>query len=108
MRCDNGSYSCYVIDNNGYILLSNDCDDTGRFFGEVQGNAMRSLVEMQYFKAITVYDFQAVCKVQQYDDNVTSFATILITVRKHSIFYICNKLDRFNCLCVCVQSLSKC
>lgn len=60
--------------------MSNDCDDTGRFFGEVQGNAMKSLVEMEIFKAITVYDFQAVCKVQQTDDNASSFASILITV----------------------------
>lgn len=56
-------------------------EDTGRFFGEVQGRAMRKLVEMEIFKAITVYDYQAVCKKPVIDENAAkSFASILLTV----------------------------
>lgn len=80
MQCDSDTHDCYVIDNNGYIILSNDSDDTGRFFGEVQGRAMQTLVDMQVFKAITVYDYQAVCKVLKNEQTATSFATIFSTV----------------------------
>lgn len=80
MQCDNDVYACYVIDNNGYIILSNDSDDTGRFFGEVQAKAMQTLVNFQIFKAITVYDYQAVCKVLKGGHSTTSFATIFSTV----------------------------
>lgn len=75
-----------MIDNNGYILLSNETSDTGRFFGEVQVQAMRTLVKSQIFKEITVYDYQAVCKISKYQKNetqtpaATSFATTFITV----------------------------
>lgn len=69
-----------MVDNNGYIILSDDSDDTGRFFGEVQGRAMQELVRLKVFKAITVYDYQAVCKVEKGGPNSKSFATILITV----------------------------
>lgn len=80
MQCDNDIYACYVIDNNGYIILSNDSDDTGRFFGEVQAKAMQTLVNLQIFKAITVYDYQAVCKALKGGYSTTSFAIIFSTV----------------------------
>lgn len=70
---------CYVIDNNGYILLSEKPDDVGRFFGEAAGRAMQTLVELQIFKAITVYDYQAVC-VKEDDDDMSSCAAAFLTV----------------------------
>ncbi|XP_031619026.1 voltage-dependent calcium channel subunit alpha-2/delta-3-like [Contarinia nasturtii] len=79
LQCDNEIYDCYVIDNNGYIILSNDSDDTGRFFGEVQGKAMKTLVDLNIFKAITVYDFQAICKIKLEENPSGSFANIIST-----------------------------
>lgn len=72
---------CYVIDNNGYILLSEDPEDVGRFFGEAEGRAMEALVELQVFKAITVYDYQAVCVKEQPNDESSSSAAAFLTVR---------------------------
>lgn len=44
---------------------------------------MRTLVDSEIFKAITVYDYQAVCKVPEIDEKaVKSFASILITVNE--------------------------
>lgn len=73
---------CYVIDNNGYIILSENPDDTGRFFGEAEGRAMQTLVDLQIFKSITVYDYQAVCVKQAEDEtNENSSASFFITVK---------------------------
>lgn len=52
---------CYVIDNNGYVVLSERQNDTGRFFGEVEGAIMEGLVESGIYIMRTVYDFQALC-----------------------------------------------
>lgn len=83
MRCDNEKFTCYVIDNNAYIVLSNNSEDTGRFFGEVEGRAMQKLADLEVFKAITVYDYQAVCKrIKADEDGATSFGTILLTVNQ--------------------------
>lgn len=79
--CSDEMQDCYVIDNNGYILLSESPEDVGRFFGEAEGRAMEALVELQIFKAITVYDYQAVCiKEDLNDDELSSSAAAFITV----------------------------
>lgn len=51
-----------MIDNNGYIVLSERDNDTGKFFGEVEGSVMQALVDLEIFDVITVYDLQALCE----------------------------------------------
>lgn len=50
-----------MLDNNAYIVLSERDNVTGRFFGEIEGAVMESMVELDIFKMITVYDLQALC-----------------------------------------------
>jgi Neuronal voltage-dependent calcium channel alpha 2acd len=50
-----------VIDNNGFVLISENMTDTGRFFGEVEKPVMESMVHANIFKQITVYDLQGLC-----------------------------------------------
>lgn len=78
--CQSEMQDCYVIDNNGYILLSEEPDDVGKFFGEAEGRAMQTLVELQIFKAITVYDYQAVCVKEEPADEMSSSAAAFLTV----------------------------
>nr|XP_023684323.1 voltage-dependent calcium channel subunit alpha-2/delta-3-like isoform X1 [Paramormyrops kingsleyae] len=63
INCDNESISCYLIDNNGFILVSEDYSQTGMFFGEVEAAVMNQLLLMGSFKRITLYDYQAICKI---------------------------------------------
>ncbi|XP_010281066.1 PREDICTED: voltage-dependent calcium channel subunit alpha-2/delta-3-like, partial [Phaethon lepturus] len=46
--------SCYLIDNNGFILVSEDYRQTGYFFGEVEGAVMNKLLTMGSFKRFIV------------------------------------------------------
>nr|XP_060622048.1 voltage-dependent calcium channel subunit alpha-2/delta-3 isoform X3 [Anolis sagrei ordinatus] len=62
ISCDDDNINCYLIDNNGFILVSEDYTQTGRFFGEVEGAVMNKLLIMGSFKRITLYDYQAMCK----------------------------------------------
>ncbi|MGH0177705.1 UNVERIFIED_CONTAM: hypothetical protein FKN15_075723 [Acipenser sinensis] len=48
--CDDDNISCYLIDNNGFILVSEDFSQTGIFFGEVEGAVMNKLLQMGSFK----------------------------------------------------------
>uniref|UniRef100_A0A4W4GGD2 VWFA domain-containing protein n=1 Tax=Electrophorus electricus TaxID=8005 RepID=A0A4W4GGD2_ELEEL len=41
---------CYLIDNNGFILVSEAYSQTGLFFGEVEGAVMNKLLLMGSFK----------------------------------------------------------
>lgn len=50
-----------MIDNNGYIVVSETQNDTGKFFGSVNGGVMEAMVQNGTFQQITVYDWQALC-----------------------------------------------
>ncbi|CAB1354118.1 unnamed protein product, partial [Coregonus sp. 'balchen'] len=62
ISCDNEDCKCYLIDNNGFILVTEDYSQTGLFFGEVEGAVMNKLLLMGSFKRITLYDYQALCR----------------------------------------------
>ncbi|XP_017069112.1 voltage-dependent calcium channel subunit alpha-2/delta-3 isoform X6 [Drosophila eugracilis] len=63
---------CYILDNNGYVVISTRVHETGRFFGEVNGGIMKRLLEENVYKQVTVYDYQAVCFESKNDINASS------------------------------------
>nr|XP_020826276.1 voltage-dependent calcium channel subunit alpha-2/delta-3 isoform X4 [Phascolarctos cinereus] len=65
ISCDDETINCYLIDNNGFILVSEDYTQTGNFFGEVEGAVMNKLLTMGSFKRITLYDYQAMCRTNK-------------------------------------------
>jgi voltage-dependent calcium channel alpha-2/delta-3 len=72
-----------VIDYNGYILISEDNrNDTGRFFGEVEGAIMEMMVKEQVFDKITIYDYQGLCmnETRGNETNSDGSASGLISV----------------------------
>ncbi|XP_048462681.1 voltage-dependent calcium channel subunit alpha-2/delta-3 [Rhincodon typus] len=75
INCDDEIINCYLIDNNGFILVSENYDETGTFFGEVEGAVMNKLLIMGSFKRITLYDYQAMCKATV--DNSDSAHSLL-------------------------------
>ncbi|KAM4582946.1 voltage-dependent calcium channel subunit alpha-2/delta-3-like [Fundulus diaphanus] len=62
ISCDSEDINCYLIDNNGFILVTEEQSQTGLFFGEVEGAVMNKLLQMGSFKRITLYDYQALCR----------------------------------------------
>ncbi|KAK9406196.1 voltage-dependent calcium channel subunit alpha-2/delta-3-like [Crotalus adamanteus] len=50
ISCDDENINCYLIDNNGFILVSEDYTQTGNFFGEIEGAVMNKLLIMDSFK----------------------------------------------------------
>ncbi|KAG8509109.1 Voltage-dependent calcium channel subunit alpha-2/delta-4, partial [Galemys pyrenaicus] len=53
---------CFVIDHNGFILISKRPQEMGRFLGEVDGALMTQLLSVRVFSQVTMYDYQAMCK----------------------------------------------
>ncbi|KAF3856312.1 hypothetical protein F7725_017035, partial [Dissostichus mawsoni] len=62
ISCDSADINCYLIDNNAFILVTEEPSQTGLFFGEVEGAVMNKLLQMGSFKRITLYDYQALCR----------------------------------------------
>lgn len=59
--CAGDELDCYILDDNGFIILSEDVTQTGRFFGQVDGTIMDSLVQDRIYKKVTVHDHQGRC-----------------------------------------------
>ncbi|PNF16359.1 hypothetical protein B7P43_G10508 [Cryptotermes secundus] len=60
--CASEELDCFVLDNNGYIVLAEDKNLTGRFFGEVEGAVMDSLrTGDAVFKKVSIFDYQGLC-----------------------------------------------
>lgn len=64
-NCASPELDCYVLDNNGFIILSESSEHTGKFFGQIDGTIMDSLVQDRIYKKVAVYDYQGAC----YDDK---------------------------------------
>ncbi|XP_069484737.1 voltage-dependent calcium channel subunit alpha-2/delta-4 isoform X3 [Ambystoma mexicanum] len=63
LSCEEEDLDCYLIDNNGFILISRDEKKTGRFLGEENGAVMTELLNMGMFRQVTLFDYQAMCKM---------------------------------------------
>uniref|UniRef100_A0A8C4JCX8 Voltage-dependent calcium channel alpha-2/delta subunit conserved region domain-containing protein n=1 Tax=Dromaius novaehollandiae TaxID=8790 RepID=A0A8C4JCX8_DRONO len=63
LSCQDDILNCFLIDNNGFILISKRPAETGKFFGAVDGSVMTQLLNMGMFKRVTMYDYQAMCKM---------------------------------------------
>jgi hypothetical protein len=90
--CGDDEQICYVIDNNGYIILSEENGtDSGRFFGEVESAVMEVLVNENIFKKLIFYDLQGMCSKTELKNK--SAASIIMTV---SFLYINFHTNFFN------------
>lgn len=52
---------CFVLDNHGFIILSSNPNDTGKFLGETSGHLMQRLISENIYEEVNITDYQAVC-----------------------------------------------
>ncbi|XP_057337277.1 voltage-dependent calcium channel subunit alpha-2/delta-3 isoform X3 [Microplitis mediator] len=62
MDCSHVWIDCYLIDQNGFVVVSEAHNDTGQFLGAVEGAVMKSMVVQGFFEAVDIYDYQGLCK----------------------------------------------
>ncbi|XP_037933678.1 voltage-dependent calcium channel subunit alpha-2/delta-3 isoform X2 [Teleopsis dalmanni] len=71
--CAMDDKGCYILDNNGFVIISPHRQETGKFFGEINGYIMHRLVEERVYKRVTVYDYQAICFQSNGDNNSSNY-----------------------------------
>lgn len=59
--CASDELDCYLLDNNGFVLLSERSEHTGLFFGKIDGTIMDSLVQDRIYRRIALTDYQGIC-----------------------------------------------
>lgn len=71
-----------MLDNNGYVIISQKLGDTGRFFGEVRGTMMDRLILEKVYQPVRINDYQSVCFQEKSDGSP---ASILQTPLQHIV-----------------------
>ncbi|EDW51852.1 GM14254 [Drosophila sechellia] len=83
--CASDNLDCYVLDNSGFVIISEEMEHTGKFFGQIDGTIMDSLVQDRIYKRVTVNDYQGVCS--DADNPYTAAGGILKPHRLGSWFF---------------------
>ncbi|KAG8191045.1 hypothetical protein JTE90_029487 [Oedothorax gibbosus] len=60
-KCADKQMDCFLLDNNGFVIVSEVHEHTGRFFGEIDNTLFDTLVEGNIFRKIRMFDYQAIC-----------------------------------------------
>ncbi|KAJ8956284.1 hypothetical protein NQ318_015020, partial [Aromia moschata] len=61
--CGSGEIHCVMLDDNGFVVISDNLQDTGYFFGKIRSDIMSQLVDEGIYKVTRVYDYQGLCPV---------------------------------------------
>ncbi|XP_064486796.1 voltage-dependent calcium channel subunit alpha-2/delta-3-like [Ornithodoros turicata] len=59
--CTNEALDCYLLDNNGFVIVSGNRSQVGKFFGEIDNTLFISMVKWNVYKKVRIYDYQAIC-----------------------------------------------
>ncbi|KAI2803805.1 Voltage-dependent calcium channel subunit alpha-2/delta-4 [Blomia tropicalis] len=61
LNCDSPEIDCYVLDNNGFIVIAEDLKHSGIFFGEIDDDLLQDLVRTSIYRKMKHFDYQAIC-----------------------------------------------
>lgn len=97
MTCLSDNWDCYLVDNNGWIVVSEDATQTGQFFGKIRPDIMSTLVEDSVYKAVHIVDYQAVCFREKKTTNPASkLLTPLENLRLVLIWFLASTISIYN------------
>lgn len=73
--CASDELDCYLLDNNGFVLLSESTEHTGKFFGHIDGTIMDSLVQDRIYRRVSFMDYQGLCSDRDNPYSGSGFVT---------------------------------
>ncbi|XP_050525107.1 voltage-dependent calcium channel subunit alpha-2/delta-3 isoform X2 [Daktulosphaira vitifoliae] len=76
LPCSSEHVDCYIIDENGYVVLSEIQSDTGKFFAQTvfksTGVVMETMITKKIFRSIPMFDYQASCNEKELSASSSS------------------------------------
>lgn len=88
----NDTIDCLLIDNNGYIVVSEDLDFIGRHLKAYDPKIMNRLVDVGVFHEINITDYQSVClKLEEKQQSSNALSSTL--VRTSALAFVNNLIS---------------
>ncbi|XP_076762521.1 ca[2+] channel Muscle-specific alpha2/delta subunit isoform X2 [Xylocopa sonorina] len=88
MNCAHIWMDCYLLDQNGYVVISEAHNDTGQFMGTQEGAVMYSMVHQGLYNPIDIYDYQAWCKEVRIEDAASTLMNPFMYVWKLLLWFL--------------------
>lgn len=96
LNCLSDEIDCFVLDNNGFVMLSEKFKQAGMFFGEINDDILQDMVRTGIFRRETFFDYQAICI--EITDTSSSASISLMTpfvYLKNVLFWMTSRLVTF-------------
>lgn len=91
VTCANDDIDCFVLDSNAYVMVSENKNHTGKFFGEIIGFIMEKLVQENVYQRVHMFDYQAVCFRNEPEEPSRSGKLYNVSQHRIRIIYLeCN------------------
>ncbi|KAH1023063.1 hypothetical protein HUJ04_012343 [Dendroctonus ponderosae] len=78
---------CYVVDSSGYVIVS-EKNETGQFFGEIEGDILESMLNEGVFAMKTLYDYQALCSWDDVESSSGNKLNTPISIASYAIKWV--------------------
>ncbi|XP_075458475.1 voltage-dependent calcium channel subunit alpha-2/delta-4 isoform X2 [Ascaphus truei] len=102
LSCEDETLLCFLIDNNGFIVIAREQEKTGVFLGEADGSLMTQLLHMGIFRQVTLYDYQAMCKLPyHHHSGARSLLNPLFALMSTAQWFLSNFLLFLLEFCLC-------
>nr|XP_034192789.1 voltage-dependent calcium channel subunit alpha-2/delta-3 isoform X1 [Osmia lignaria] len=88
MNCAHLWIDCYLLDQNGYVVISDAHNDTGQFMGTQEGAVMNSMVGQGLYNPVEIYDYQAWCEELRIEDAANVLTDPLMYVWKLLVWFL--------------------
>ncbi|XP_003707444.1 ca[2+] channel Muscle-specific alpha2/delta subunit isoform X2 [Megachile rotundata] len=88
MNCAHQWIDCYLLDQNGYVVISEAHNDTGQFMGTQEGAVMNSMVGQGLYNPVDIYDYQAWCKEIRIRDAASVLTDPFVYVWKLLVWFL--------------------
>lgn len=82
MNCAHIWIDCYLLDQNGFVVISEAHNNTGQFMGTQEGAVMSSMVGQGLYDPIEIYDYQAWCEEVRIEAAANTLTDPLIYIWK--------------------------
>ncbi|KAJ8937035.1 hypothetical protein NQ318_010787 [Aromia moschata] len=60
--CESDYLNCFILDNNAYVVLSDDVEFIGRYMGDIRPDIMARLTDESVYTRKRMFDYQAICQ----------------------------------------------
>ncbi|KAH3880377.1 hypothetical protein DPMN_004291, partial [Dreissena polymorpha] len=82
VNCATNGFKCYLVDNQGYIVVSKTPkDQVGKFFGDVENSVMLQLLINGVFYGHEFTDYQALCDIKESQTESNAASMLLNPIK---------------------------